>query len=162
MMIIVSWLLIAATAPLFLGMFKWGLIPLVLVRQRIRKTYPEGLGPLSENWGGGIEVRPEGDDLGKYLAMLTQNFEEMTWLQGKVFCMTKVEAEEVFYMIEALDASFMMEHWASLQMMGPEARKKNEKLEEVVRGKLTIALIPLNNLLKRFPKSRMKQLSTAA
>lgn len=160
--ILVSYSVVVVAVPLMMGAVEWGLIPIILVREAVRDGFPKGLGPLSEDYGEGIIVSPQGEDLGKYLAMLTQNFEELEWMQNKVFHVKIAEAREVFDFTEAIDATTDMENLALLDKLSAEEREKWASQEKHTKYKLSIALIPLNNYMKAFPKYRTSTLPTAA
>lgn len=160
--ILVSYGIVVVAVPLMMGAVEWGLIPIILVREVVRDGFPKGLGPLSEDYGVGIHVSPEGEDLGKYLAMLTQNFEEIEWMQNMVFHVKMKEAREVFDFIEAIDATTDMENLTILHQMDQEKRKKWESQEMHTKHRLAVALIPLNKYLGAFPKHRTSTLPAAA
>lgn len=160
--ILVSYGVVAVAVPLMFGAVEWGLIPIILVREAVREGFPDGLGPLSEDYGVGIVVSPKGEDLGRYLAMLTQNFEELEWMQDRVFHVKMKEAREVFDLIEAIDNNTDMENLTLLLRMSPEKRKEWESQEVFIKQKLSIALIPLNNHMQAFPKYRTSTLPAAA
>lgn len=148
--------------PLMMGALEWGLIPIILVREAVRDGFPKGLGPLSEDYGVGIIVSPEGETIGMYLAMLTQHFEELEWIQNKVFHVKVAEAREIFDLTEALDASGNMDILVKLETLEPQERKKHVHEEEWTKHKLSVAIIPLVKYLKKFPTNRTSTLPTAA
>ena len=101
--LVISWSLAAIAGSLMLGVIEWGLIPITLTRETLIRTgYPNGEGPLSKNYEGGVIVDPKGDHLGMYLAMLSQHFTEYEWMRGTIFFMKRGEAREVFDLVKSM------------------------------------------------------------
>jgi hypothetical protein len=158
--ILISYALAAASVALMSGAVE-GTIAVVTVREGVRSSgFPDGLGPLSEDYGQGIIVQPQGDPLGKKVAVLTALFEEFKWAQGRVFYVKIEEAKTVFKLLEAIDANGYWTNLAKLMSKPPHERAEYEEFEQFLKSRLTIALVPLNDYLKSFPTGRTSMTKT--
>lgn len=154
----ISWALGAGGILFMSGAVEYGVIPVLAIREAVREGFPDGLGPLSEDYGQGIAVLPDGEQIGRYLFLLSALFDDLKWMQGKIFHMKVPEARDVFDLVEAINANGHMVNLTKALAIPPDQRNEDyDKMVEFFKSQLLIALIPLNKALKTFPAYRTSQ-----
>lgn len=159
--VLTSWALAALSVSVMAGSIEWGVIPLTITRETVRGWFPNGLGPLSEDYGSGIIVHPEGDPIGQYLYMLSEKYEEVSWMRGAVFFVKTEEAKVVFEHIQAIVSNGS---WTMLANISELPQEKQEALQPTIdhlNKQIVVACTPLNSLLKEFPEERRGTARTA-
>lgn len=155
--IIISYALAGAAVAGLIGVFEYGVVPVLVTKAAVGSSFSGELGPLSPSYGPGLFIDERGDNVGQRILALTKVCPALGWMEGKVFYIKEAEAVMVIKLVEAVEANPYLD---AVRILNAQEDNTEGEQEAVIREMSFRAVSPLSHYFWEFPEDRTADMAS--